>query len=191
MTSKKRGFGFILLALLLGSAAGGASADEHSLIREPYLQLGDAPLVGYAGSHQDQVEVIWQSNGTPLEPISFHYRRSNSDSWTQLTSIRHDELTEGRVNHSVVLKGLDFDTRYEYRVEHGSSVYTADFRTRLASGSAKPFVFAAYGDSTDPRSIELFNQVQSAINQSGASFAVLLGDNAYPDGTHADYDNRF
>ncbi len=183
--------GILLLALLLGSAAGGASANEHPLIREPYLQLGNAPLVGYAGSHTDQVEVTWQSNGTSSGPISFHYRRADSDVWIQLSHIRVAELAEGRVNHSVVLEGLDFDTRYEYRVEHGSSVYTADFRTRLAAGSAKPFVFAAYGDSTDPRSIELFNQVQSAINQSGASFAVLLGDNAYPDGTHADYDNRF
>ncbi len=171
--------------------AAGAAAEDGAVIREPYLQLGNAPLVGYPGAGGDQVEVIWQSLGMPRDPFTFEYRHAESTAWTELPAIIAVAVGDGRVNHSVVVRDLDFDELYRYRVRYGASSYEAEFRTRLPPGSPTPFRFAAYGDSAEASSIAAFNQVQSAINNSGSAFALLLGDNAYPSGTHADYDLRF
>ena len=176
-------------------------APQYDVHQPPRLQLGDAPLVGspaYKGL--DQVEIIWQTkqSGAGLQDeFRASFRQRGSAPWNSIAlSTAVSTNVETRIMHSAVVTGLEWDTEYEYQVVHlraGAEVgtYGSEFRTRVAPGNSKPFSFAAYGDSATPQFIESFRGVQNQINAHGVDFAVLLGDNIYPDGTHQDADGRF
>jgi hypothetical protein len=66
MMSLARGFGaLMLLAATLtipgDPAAAQGETPQFTVNHPPRLQLGDAPLTGYAGSTTDQAQVIWQT----------------------------------------------------------------------------------------------------------------------------------
>ena len=87
-----------------------------------------------------------------------------------------------------------YDTDYEYRVTHlraGEIVdtYQETFRTRLPAGDDAPFTFAAYGDSQS-RDPARLRAIHDQISQLDPAFALLLGDNAYNDGVHREFDVR-
>ena len=80
----------------------------------PHLQLGNAPLIGYANSEFDQVEIIWQTIGTKSDDsFTVEYRPAiPSEPWTQLSNPIAQLVTgvQDRVNHSVAIDGLGFAT---------------------------------------------------------------------------------
>jgi hypothetical protein len=131
------------------------------------------------------------------------YRRANDDAWRSVSPINTIvtefgvRKTGGRVMHYGVIRGLDWNSVYEYRVTHRRAgeviaTYQHDFRSRLPAGDPRGFSFVAYGDSADGQIPEPFRSVQRRINlDPKLDFGVLLGDNAYTFGTHTDYDNRF
>ncbi|MGK7953590.1 MAG: fibronectin type III domain-containing protein [Xenococcaceae cyanobacterium] len=92
----------------------------------PRLQIGDAKL----GSTTDQIALIWQTKGSNSgDSFVVEYRPANSNGTWQTadapTTI--DTRTEGRINHSTTITGLDYSAEYEYRVQHfrnGSLVNT-------------------------------------------------------------------
>ena len=176
---------------------------EYDVKHSPYLQLGDAPLVGLPGSGTDQIEILWQTIPSgPGSDDSFvvDYRLAGTSTWTSVGSIGTIATgVEGRINHSVVIAGLTYDTDYEYRVIHDRAgvplaTFQETFRTRLPAGDNTDFTFVAYGDSAGLTSLANFQTVQDQINQidaaTGVEFALVLGDNAYNDGTHPQYDAR-
>ena len=119
------------------------------------------------------------------------------ESWQQADApTTLDTRTDGRINHSTTITGLDYSSEYEYRVQHfrnGSLVnnYQNEFETRLAAGDDTPFVFTAYGDSAYIKGNSGFREVQGQINKVDPAFNLLLGDNAYNSGTHLEFDARF
>lgn len=173
-------------------------AAQYEVNHTPRLQLGDAALVGYDGASLDRVEVLWQTipagDGT-TDTFTVDYRATGGD-WQAATLDTPIETgIEGRLVWSAAIMGLAWNAPYEYRVQHHRSgtmltEYSSGFRTRLAAGDATPFSFAAYGDSAAGPSAA-FRAVQARISDSDAAFAVLLGDNAYASGSHAEYDSRF
>ncbi len=188
-------------ALLAASVEVAAESIEpqFQIKHSPRLQLGDAPLDGYAGSETDQIEILWQtiSAGTGTEDtFEVEYRLADDPSWIAAGPIGViDTEVETRVVHSVEVDGLDYDTDYEYRVRHlrgGQELasYQETFHTRLPVADQQPFTFVAYGDSAFSSATN-FRLVQDRINQIDAAFAVLTGDNAYVFGTYADLDSRF
>jgi len=60
----------------------------------------------------------------------------------------------------------------------------------LPATSTASFTFATYGDSASGNPPTGFINVQNAINRTASKFAVLLGDNVYNTGTHAEWDYR-
>ena len=173
---------------------------QYFVKNHPRLQLGDAPLTGYAGSETDQVEILWQTiPGGPGTNDNFQvdYRPSGSDTWTASPFISTNDVDhDGRIIHSNVLSGLSFDSSYEYRVVHSRgdvivATYSADFATRLAPGDASSFTFVAYGDSADYVEIQNFRRVQDRINQLDPAFAVLVGDADQRGAGFDDLDYRF
>ncbi|NNC42604.1 MAG: metallophosphoesterase family protein [Acidimicrobiia bacterium] len=177
------------LALLLALAPTAASADD--LIREPYLQLGNAPLFGYPGAETDQIRVMWQSSNRDVNQFDAYYRESGDLLWTAIPDIESEDVASGRFNFSVTIDQLSYDNTYEYRIDAPGQTFQSSFRTRLDPADTSPFTFAAYGDSLDPDHAGDFDDVVAQINRSDADFAVLLGDNAYDHGTHHDFDARF
>ena len=173
---------------------------QYLVKHTPRLQLGDAPLAGYAGSSLDQVEILWQTvtggSGTQ-DSFSVEYRLAGTtDPWLAGSAASQINTGAGsRINHSSVITGLNWDTDYEYRVRHLRAgvvvdTYQHTFRTRLQAGDATSFSFAAYGDSASGDASG-FRQVQSRVNQIDPAFTVLLGDNVYNSGTHDESDARF
>jgi hypothetical protein len=162
----------------------------------PYLQLGDAPLVGYDGG-ADQAEVIWQTVGTQdTDTFTAQVRHTGDLPWTSV-ALNAQIVTgvEGRINHSATFTGLAFDDNYDYLITHlrgGNPIatYESTFHSRQATTDAGDFSFVTYGDSAagDPP-IEFIN-VQTQINAIDPAFSLLLGDNVYTTGTHAEFDLR-
>ena len=177
-----------------------ASDSQYAIKYTPYLQLGNAPLTGFAGSETDRVELLWQTvpegSGTQNQ-FEVDYRLANSGTWTSVSNISQVDLgADQRVNHWAEITGLSYDTQYEYRLRHLSgsvtlASYQDTFRTRLPADDASDFSFVAYGDSAYIASNGGFRQVRSRINQLGPDFALLLGDNAYQDGAIGEFDARF
>ena len=171
---------------------------QYTVNQPPRLQPGDAPLPGYPGSDLDRVDVLWQTvpAGTGTEDAFSVEVRLSGGEWRPVAVGTPIETgLGGRLVWSASIPGLAWNTAYEYRVRHlraGEVVaeYASGFRTRLRSGDPSSFSFVAYGDSATA-SAAGFRAVQRRINQSDAAFAVLLGDNAYSTGSHADYDARF
>jgi len=172
---------------------------QYVVRHPPRLQLGDAPLAGFAGSETDQIEILWQTvrahSGTQ-DGFLVEYRRVGDATWSEAGPIATiDTGVETRIIHSVEIDGLSYDTDYEYRVTHLRAdeiveTYQETFHTRLPAGDDAPFTFAAYGDSLT-RSASDFRVVQDRINRLDPAFALLLGDNTYDDGAHREFDARF
>lgn len=174
---------------------------QFNVNHHPRLQLGDAPLDGYAGSDLDQIAILWQTqsagSGTQ-DSFTVEYRLANSgNAWQSSGAISQINTGSGtRIVHEVEIDSLQWDTDYEYRVRHlraGGLVeeWSDTFKTRLQAGDTTNFSFVAYGDSAKITSNTGFRSVQNRINQTDAEFAVLLGDNIYEDGTHGESDARF
>ena len=179
---------------------GEATTAQYQVNHPPRLQLGNAPLAGFPGSDRDQVELLWQTIPAGLgtqDSFTVEFRPVDSIAWSKGGSIATINTgVEGRIIHSSTLRGLHYDSDYEYRVQHlraGSPIatYQATFHTRLPANSTASFTFAAYGDSADPSRIDGFRSVQNRINQVAPDFALLLGDNVYEEGTHVQSDARF
>ncbi len=143
----------------------------------PYLQLGDAPLVGYSGSDTDQLELMWQFIG---DPGDHHFEvscRPTGGSWKPVADQQEIDTGVGqRVNVAATLLGLEYDSAYEYRVTHGCALgaavsYQNNFRTRLASSARSSMRFAAYGDSAT-RTPTGFIMTQTGINRAGVDFSL-------------------
>jgi hypothetical protein len=96
---------------------------QYTVNHAPRLQLGNAPLAGFAGSTTDQVDILWQtmSAGSGNEDtFVVEYRAVGAPTWTSANSINAPIVTgfEGRLVHSATILGLQYDSQYEYRVQH-------------------------------------------------------------------------
>ncbi|MEX0936320.1 MAG: metallophosphoesterase family protein [Pirellulales bacterium] len=181
--------------------AANLATPQYTVNHAPRLQLGNAPLPGFAGSTTDQVDILWQtmSAGTGNEDtFVVEYRAVGAPTWTSANSINAPIVTgfQGRLVHSATILGLQYDSAYEYRVQHlrgGMLVeeWQAEFRTRLAAGSNDSFTFAAYGDSAGLSTLGNFRDLQAQINAYDPDFGLLLGDNVYNSGAHDESDARF
>ncbi len=178
-----------------------ATAPQYSFNHNPRLQLGNAPLVGYAGSSTDQMEVLWQTvsagSGTQ-DSFTVEYRLAGSGGAWLATPATSTIATGvgGRINHFTTMTGLNYSTQYEYRVRHQQgdvlvNQFSDTFRTRNPASDASTFTFATYGDSASLSAVANFRSVQNQINLLDPRFVVLLGDNVYDSGTHTESDSRF
>jgi len=175
---------------------------QYVVHQPPRLQPGNVPLAGTpADTGRDQIDILWQTRtvaaGTS-DDFLVSFRAPTDATWTfvSLNPVL-DTGDDTRLIHSATLRDLEWDADYDYRVDHrrlGALVdrYEHSFHTRLATNDSRSFTFVAYGDSAAPGLLgDGFRAVQSRINDSDAAFAVLLGDNIYEFGTHAEADARF
>jgi len=176
-----------------------AVAPQYAVKQAPRLQPGNAPLMGYPGGDLDRVDLLWQTipaGAGTSDSFVVDWRPVGGGEWQAAglnTAI--DTGVEGRLVHSATITGLAWDADYEYRVRHLRAAdivttYQHAFHTRLAAGDDASFSFVAYGDSASG-SAAGFRTVQARINQVDPAFAVLLGDNVYAVGSHAEADARF
>lgn len=167
----------------------------------PYIQLGNAALEGF-NAGKDQAEVLWQTTGTQdTDTFTAEVRETGVTPWTSvsLNAQINTGVNDGpgvRIVHSATLTNLNFNDDYDYQITHlrnGSPIATygpSTFHTRLNANDASNFTFATYGDSASGSPPNNFIAVQNRINALNPAFSLLLGDNVYSSGTHAEYDLR-
>jgi acid phosphatase type 7 len=175
------------LLLVLGLASASLLHAATTIVRGPYLQ----------SATPTSMVIRWRTDNTEGSVVSYGLERN------QLTSTARAEGVTAE--HVVQLTGLQPNTRYYYAVggvplappnpakkeaeDAPGRASINSFTTPPPVGPAKPTRVWVLGDPGTK------NAVQAAVRDvylkftgnRGTDLALLLGDNAYPDGTDTDY----
>jgi acid phosphatase type 7 len=163
-----------------GTGSGGTSA---TLTRGPYLQMGN----------QNAVTLRWRTNTATDSKIE---AGTTFGTYT-LSATNATSTTE----HEVRITGLAADTRYYYRfgsstqiLQSGSDNY---FITVPAPATTRKIRIAAFGDcgrnslGHQSNTLTAYRNYLANNNLEAADAWLLLGDNAYDNGTDADYTSNY
>ena len=169
-----------LLLALAAIASIAATAAAQSVTRGPYLQSGT----------ETSVVVRWRTNSATNSRVRFGPQPG------QLTSVV-DEPT-ATTEHAVRLSGLTPSTKYHYAVGTTAGALAGDdanhfFVTSPPRGVAAPMRIWVLGDAgTGSSSQQAVRNAYYAFTGSiHTNLVLLLGDNAYSDGTDSDYQSNF
>ncbi|VUD47626.1 Alkaline phosphatase [Thalassocella blandensis] len=147
----------------------------QTLTRGPYLQQGDS----------DSIIVRWRTSSATDSVV--HYG-SSADALNAIAS-ENTNTTE----HTVQLTGLSPATRYYYTIGNSSQVLASGadyyFETSPIRGIASATRMWVIGDSgtANANAAAVYN---AYLNHTGSTYTdlwLMLGDNAYNDGTEAQY----
>src|SRR5688572_18424360 len=174
----------IAAVVVMALPSGAAAAYDVKLKRYPYL----TDLVGTS------VMVNWATDITATSAVVKYGLNGGTCDTNTVTATRTFILVNGVSEYQwkAQLTGLAPDTQYCYRVYFGSAQLdllgtdaSPVFRTQIPAGSAAPFKFAVWGNwgktlaAGNPSQTNLI----SLMAQSGARFAVSVGDNAHEAGS--------
>ncbi|HEX5415273.1 MAG TPA: metallophosphoesterase family protein [Chloroflexota bacterium] len=181
--------GDVGLGVLVGSASTVASTTfgianlrvasvgaPANVVWKPYLnQVGPTSAI-----------VQWATYGGSNPQVAF----STDTSYSSRASGASRPLgTLGYQLHRVALNGLQPATTYNYKiVNDGTDELPTDllsFTTAPPVGSTAPFTFLTFGDFGSNSATE--KQLRDQILRENGGFVLLLGDNAYPNGTYQEY----
>jgi Calcineurin-like phosphoesterase/Purple acid Phosphatase, N-terminal domain len=153
-----------------------ASDTSVLLTRGPYLQMGT----------QDAVTVRWRTDSPSTSQVSYGTSPGN------LEFVENDMNTV--TEHELRLSGLTFDTKYYYSVGTTNETLAGGdaehfFVTAPFAGSSRPTRIWVIGDSgtanSNARAVRNAYEVFSIGHDT--DLWLMLGDNAYPDGTESQY----
>lgn len=160
-----------------------AYAQTANIIRGPYIQMGT----------QNSMIVRWDTDKPTQSYVRFGatvgaLNQSESD-------------TSAKTKHIVLLKNLSPSTRYYYSVGTESTAIAGGdsetfFKTSPTSGEAAATRIWVVGDpgraGTNPSTLDqqyVLNGFKTYNNNRHTDFWLMLGDNAYNDGTIEEYQN--
>lgn len=209
--SRARPWGLLLSLSLpiqasLGQLSTQAAAPEPEVSQAPMPSPSPLPLPPAQAPAStpglDSLPLVlrgpWLQSASPTR-ITFRWRTDQAvDSvvWygPSLTQLNQIVRIEGaRTEHEVSLTNLVPNTVYYYAIGYVSGILSGGdgqhFRTPPAVGSSGPVRVWAIGDfgSGDSRETSMRDAYYRYATESSADVWLMLGDNAYPDGTDADY----
>jgi hypothetical protein len=174
-----------LLALVLAVTA--LEAQAAAVVRGPYLQRLSST----------EVTIRWRTD------VPTHGRVRFGTSLTDLAL--YPEGTSAQTDHAVTLTGLRPETTYFYAIATPDTILAGGdtehrFVTAPESGARRPTRFWLLGDAghgtragsfaPDVRdAMTAWTAANPLAGRPGPDHLLLLGDNAYPKGTDADYQN--
>ena len=155
------------------------------VVRGPYLQMGTPT----------SMIVRWRTDGFTDSKLSFGTAVGSLD-----TTIEMDELTN---EHEVAITGLDSDTRYYYEIGNSNTTFAGNdadhfFKTSPPVGAKQPVRLWVIGDSgqcaidqvgcDDAKAVmDEYHEWVAANGGEPADIVLMLGDNAYNDGTDSEH----
>lgn len=155
----------------------------QTVTRGPYLQMGG----------QNTITIQWRTSNVSNSRVEI-----GSAFGTYTTQFNNATSSE---NHSVTITGLTADTKYFYRVGSSSAMFTPDatmfFTTLPLSNATRKIRIAAFGDcgrndnSFQSQTLLRYNNYLSANGIDAPDAWLLLGDNAYNNGTDGEFTNNF
>ena len=164
----------LVIALALASLA--LEGVAATLTRGPYLQSGTP----------SGVTLRWRTD-TPTDSV---VRYGEAPGALAFSASVAGSTTE----HTVVIEGLASDTRYYYSVGSSEGSIAGDdaahhFDTSPPTGTASPTRIWALGDSgtADRRARAVRDAFYGYAGDADVDLMLMLGDNAYDDGTDAEY----
>lgn len=151
----------------------------QTVIRGPYLQ----------SPNHESVIIIWRTNVSTSTKVWF-----GTDS-TNLSLMQ--EIANNVIDHTIELTGLSASTKYYYRVGTTTTPLTANlsnhyFSTHPVPGTTVPVRVWAIGDfgRGNVGQVEVKNSYMDYTGERGTDVWLWLGDNAYDDGTDAQYQSK-
>ena len=154
-------------------------SEAHAVVLErgPYLQIGTP----------DSMTVRWRTDVATSSSVQYGVVQGN------LTSTFTDATLT--TEHSVTLTGLDADQRYYYALMDGSNnILTGNdashfFITSPQLGMSNSTRVWVIGDSGtgNANAAAVYNAYQNYTGPQYTDLWIMLGDNAYNDGTDTEY----
>lgn len=166
---------FLPACLCLGVCLSAMQMANAAVTRGPYLQNGTP----------SSVVVRWRTDAASDSVVNYGLA---ADALSQ-SSVGNLATTE----HQVTLSGLQADTRYFYSIGHSGAVLAGDasyrFTTLPTGGSTKPARIWVLGDSgtANVNAAAVRDAYKAYTGSRGTDVWLMLGDNAYVNGTDAEY----
>ncbi|MEC5146425.1 metallophosphoesterase family protein [Chitinophaga sp. 212800010-3] len=152
---------------------------QPALIRGPYLQAAAS----------NSIVIRWRTDVSARSRVRFGTTPDKLDQQSDDATL----VTE----HKVKLNGLQPGTRYYYAIGGFKDVLQGDssnyFMTLPEAGKTGLYRIAALGDCGD-NSVNQRQVKEQLLKYLGNNYLqawILLGDNAYPDGTDAEFQTKF
>ncbi len=152
------------------------ASDAAAVTRGPYLQQ----------STPSSVVVRWRTNTSTTGRVRYGTDPGNLGAWA-------DSASTG-TEHEITVSGLAADTKYYYSVGTSAAPLaggdtTHFFVTAPAPGTPKPLRLWVLGDSgtANANAAAVRDAYLGYTGSRGTDLLLMLGDNAYPDGTDAQY----
>jgi len=164
-----------VLCLFLSSAGLSAQAAEPLLVRGPYLQM----------QTDDGISIHWRTEVASDSVVRYGTSSGNLDSSTTMAG--------SRVDHAVALSGLGAGQKFWYSVGTSSTTLSGDtsyhFETAPPRGIAADTRIWVLGDSgtANSNAQAVRDAYKDWTASDPANMVLMLGDNAYNDGTDAEY----
>ena len=168
--------GLIIAVLMLVSAC------DSSGCKFPWLDVDRGPYLQNMTS--TSMVIKWRNDDTEMAQVRYG---TSPDNLVELAS-----KESGSIDHEVLLQNLKPDTRYYYKVNNESETVFS-FKTPPEEGTAKPTRVWVVGDSgTGDEWQESVKEAFYSFNGGAATdLMLMLGDNAYDDGTDCEYQSTF
>lgn len=155
------------------------SYSQVVLTRGPYLQVGTS----------NSMTIRWRTDAASAAKVSYG---------TSATSLNmFVENTNPAVEHELTLSGLSPQTKYWYKIEAGTQLLQGDaenyFYTLPITGSRGLLRIGVLGDcgNNSTNQLNVRNQLINYLDGNYMTAWLLLGDNAYANGTGAQYQSNF
>lgn len=154
--------------------------NTHPIIsRGPYLQLGTI----------DGVTIRWRTDTATDSKVT----------WGTVFGTYPNVLTNSTLTteHSLRINGLLPDTKYYYTIGNNTIVFQAginnNFLTLPIANTTRKMKFLALGDcgANNTNQLNVRNSTKNFIGTNDIDAMILLGDNAYSNGTDAEYQTNF
>ena len=145
------------------------------IVRGPYLQR----------VAEDEITVCWRTSVVQTGVVFFGESISNL--------VGQASELSATSNHAVRLQGLLPGTVYHYQIADGISLPAGSanhwFRTAPATGGSGPRRFWMVGDSgtANANALAVYNAYRAFAGNQTTDLMLMLGDNAYNNGTDAEY----
>ena len=193
LRGRRVGFALCALVLLLGTVvlapnARAATGFSSQLTRAPYL----TDLVGL------HVNVNWATDtSSSTGTLNWGPVTNGTCTLTSTATAARSSITVGSVTEYQWKVPLNFASTgtYCYRPQLSGTdllgtAASPQFQTQVAAGDSAPFTFDVFGDwgqvDANGNSADQANLFAQVAN-SGARFAVAVGDNGYPSGSQINY----
>ncbi len=173
-------FKILIFIGLFSSLFNGTQLEAQSIIRGPYLQM-----LG-----QKTVTLRWRTNSESTTRVWFGYNLCDLDQ-----TIYNNTLT---TEHEVVLSGLAPNTKYYYAIGFDTHQLAGNdenhyFKTSPTAAIEEPINIWVLGDAG--KNVIKQRKTRDAFYEfhgnQRVDLALLLGDNAYDDGTDQQYQNTW